>query len=512
MGEHTTTGDATPAGAPSEFGLGARRQLLRIAVILFALNILVPLVTYVYAKASGQYYWKLFWGEDNLVTWFSTIQLLLVGAAAYANYVAAGLVRERGGWRGRGQRWIWLIFALGFVFLSIDERFRVHENLREFVLTPSGLFDDIPYLMPGDVGLFLYLGVGLVFTVFLVAELRRRPLALILFGAAIGLTFVIVLIDSLPHKIPHSWPLGRFWTSIFEEGGENFVQWLFLVSFLLVLDTRLAKVGAAPAAAGVGIDAAVAAMRRQLVYLAGVLCAVNVLVPLGLVVYADFAGLQSWRPFQGTYNTITWVSSLQLLLVGILAYFIFEATASPRRLETAAPGHRRWIWLVFALGFVWLAIDERFEVHEWLRLELFRPHGILVGVPFLAPGEVGLMLYFAVGLVFTKFLLPELRRHPPALTLFLSAVALTLVTIVIDSLNAGVTRGWHLRYVLIYTVEETGEIWAQFLFSLSFLLVLSRRLAALGGLEPAARHEPPEPAPAGEARSPGSSAPPRPAG
>jgi len=192
-----------------------------------------------YAKITGKDYWTLFWGEHNAITWFSTVQLLLIGLVAYVNHEASALMRRLEIAGSARHQWIWLVFALGFVFLALDERFEIHEALREDVMQPAELFVGIPYLKPGDIGLFLYFMVGLGFAWFLFGELRRQPLSLVFFAAALLLALSFMVVDSLPKPVTRSWPLGRFWTSVYEEGAELWAQFLFLLSFLTVLRGRL---------------------------------------------------------------------------------------------------------------------------------------------------------------------------------------------------------------------------------------------------------------------------------
>ena len=82
--------------------------------------------------------------------------------------------------------------------------------------------------------------VCLACAVFLIVELRRFPPALQCFAAAVGCAGVIAVIDALPPEIVAGWPAHRFWESAFEESGELLAQLFFLLSFLTVLQGRLA--------------------------------------------------------------------------------------------------------------------------------------------------------------------------------------------------------------------------------------------------------------------------------
>ena len=212
-----------------------------------------------------------------------------------------------------------------------------------------------------------------------------------------------------------------------------------------------------------------------------IMVAVNLLLPLGVYLYAHIIGEPYWKLLRGTFNAVSWFSSVQLVLIGILAYGNFELLGLLRRIAVAGAAPRPWVWLVFAVGFILLGLDERFGIHEALRNEVFRPAELFVGNPYLVDGEAGLFLFFFIGLVFTPFLIGELRRWPPATTLFTAALVLTLATIVVDSVKDSAMADWPFQQYRFwdYVFEEVGEIWAQLLFLLSFLIVLHGRLGQL---------------------------------
>jgi hypothetical protein len=221
----------------------SRRTARRVVWIFAAANLGVPLGLFAFAAAIGEDYWWFFWGEGNVMTWFSSVQLVAVAAMAYANHELVRAMRGRIGAVRAGNAWIWATFAAGFVFLAVDEAFEVHEMVRDEVLIPKGMFSGIPLVRPGDIGMYAYLLAGVAAAAFLLSELRRRRSAVIAFGAAVALIAATTFVDSLPRDIEES--ISPFWTSAFEEIGEIWAQLLFLVAFWLVLDLRLA---AAPAA------------------------------------------------------------------------------------------------------------------------------------------------------------------------------------------------------------------------------------------------------------------------
>ncbi len=228
---------ATVESAPDVLLGIIRRQLVRFGVVMCAANVLLPVFLVLYSNFIGKRYWYMFWGEGNAITWFSSVQLLAVALVAWANFHVAGLLRDRDGPVESPHRWIWAVFAAGFVFLSLDERFELHETIRDEVLIPRGMFDGIPFIRPGDIGLWVYLLVGAGLTVFLLREIRRHRAALAMFLIGVALAGATTTVDSLPRDIEPAY----FWTSAFEEVGEIWAQLLFLLAFLLVVHSRLGR-------------------------------------------------------------------------------------------------------------------------------------------------------------------------------------------------------------------------------------------------------------------------------
>lgn len=223
--------------------------------------------------------------------------------------------------------------------------------------------------------------------------------------------------------------------------------------------------------------------RRQIVGFALLMCAFNLLLPLGQYAWSHMIGQAFWRQYQGNYGPSEWFSSVQLLLIAIVAWGNYRLGGLEFRRCKANAGRSYRFWVVFALGFLLFAVDERVGIHSALRDGLFRPAGLFVDLDWLRAGDVGLYLFFLVGVVFTPFLYPELRRHLASLVCYSAAMLLALSTIVVDSLRKGAMSDWPYRRFWDYPFEEVGEIWAQLLFLISFLIVLHSRLGRLAARE-----------------------------
>lgn len=210
-------------------------MIQRLAVALVVIDLLFPVAILIYTRSTDQAYWAMFRSEGNFTAWWSSVQLVLIGILACVNYRARTFFAGQGVLPPDRNAWVWLLFAAGFFLFAIDERFNFHELLRDEVFRPLGLFVDSAYIIQGDVGLYLFLFIGLLFTPLLLPELGRRPLSLLLFALALVLTVPVLVIDSLRDSTLRQWPNWRFWDYPFEEVGEVWAQLLFLLAFLSLL-------------------------------------------------------------------------------------------------------------------------------------------------------------------------------------------------------------------------------------------------------------------------------------
>ena len=229
-------GPLTPAARAIVWGGRAIRQF---AIVMVAANVLVPLVLFIHADYNGEAYWRMYRGERHAVDWFSSLQMVILAVVAYANYQLADAARRLCAERAARHRGMWAVFALGFLVLALDERFNIHEALRDSVFEPSGLFTEVGWLLPGDVGLYLVFFIGIACSVFLRDDLIRARYALAFFIAALALTLPTLIIDSLRDSAMAEWPMRRFLDYTFEEVGEIWAQLFFLLSFLCVFAWRL---------------------------------------------------------------------------------------------------------------------------------------------------------------------------------------------------------------------------------------------------------------------------------
>jgi hypothetical protein len=96
------------------------------------------------AAARWPQWWTQIAPEQSAMTWLqSTVLALAAGACALASV----LLRDR----------LWLLLAAGFLVLTLDERFAIHERIRDQILAPHHVsVPFLPWIAPGDFLLLLY--------------------------------------------------------------------------------------------------------------------------------------------------------------------------------------------------------------------------------------------------------------------------------------------------------------------------------------------------------------------
>ena len=139
-----------------------------------------------------------YFGEGRFTTGISCLQLLIVA------FLALQTFRERRaavrGGVSRSGPWLWLLIAAGFVFLSADDAFQIHEGIdriihKRFHLEQTGLTDRID-----DAIIALYLAGGLF-----VLWLFRKEMALFrgmlpMLGAGLAVACGSIVFDTLSNK------------------------------------------------------------------------------------------------------------------------------------------------------------------------------------------------------------------------------------------------------------------------------------------------------------------------
>ena len=223
--------DASPSAAAAVFLNRAERGAL---LFIVGLNIAFPVCLFIWGWPEP---WHAFDGEQSVINWYSSVQCAALGCMALAVFAVTGLGR-RIGTDPIPRSWPWLIVGFGFLFLSFDEKFQIHEGIREVYLKPNDIMVGLPFLLSGDIVLPLYALAGVVLSVRLVQDLRQSKRSFIGFFAALALIVLMVAQDSSSLKI---WkvPAVAHVRIIVEEVGEIWSQALFGLSFVWFLAHKL---------------------------------------------------------------------------------------------------------------------------------------------------------------------------------------------------------------------------------------------------------------------------------
>ncbi|WP_306213683.1 hypothetical protein [Actinoplanes sp. RD1] len=130
------------------------------------------------------------------MTWLQSVVLVLV---------AAGCALAAAARTGDGRAW--LLLAAGFGGLSLDERFAVHERLRDQVLAPADVsIPFLPWVAPGDFLMLGYAIVGLLMLPRVARCFRGDRGARIALLAGVACAVVAVGADSID---PAMWTLAQ---------------------------------------------------------------------------------------------------------------------------------------------------------------------------------------------------------------------------------------------------------------------------------------------------------------
>jgi uncharacterized membrane protein YidH (DUF202 family) len=168
--------------------------------LLVGLGVVAVLAPLLLAAARWPRYWTWIASEQTPMTWLQSVVLVLASAAAL---LLAVLLRLRGD--AAPARRPWQVLAVGFAALAVDERFALHERVRDGVLAPRGIrVPFLPWVAPGD---FLVMGIavtGLAVLPLVLRGLKGDRTARRLFLLGVGLAAVAVGTDSID---PATWSL-----------------------------------------------------------------------------------------------------------------------------------------------------------------------------------------------------------------------------------------------------------------------------------------------------------------
>lgn len=199
------------------------RRLRR--TLLLASSLLPLSMTAIFIAARWPEYWKWIASENTPMT---SLEVAVMYTCALAAWAAAAMHHLRGA-ADPARRW--LVLGGGFLFLCLDDRFAIHERIRDQWLAPHGI--SLPFLPlgPGDFVLLVYMLGGLCLLPGLLTLWRQHPAARRHFLAGVGVAALAVLVDAYDiHRLDLD--LQRLMQTI-EECLELVAQVLFLQGILL---------------------------------------------------------------------------------------------------------------------------------------------------------------------------------------------------------------------------------------------------------------------------------------
>ena len=161
----------------------------KILIISISANLFFIVIGVLIGNPPEQYFSK----EATYITWVSFTQMLIIANICWRIYKNVRLESDKSFWKSPAL--LWMLVFIGFLYLSLDEVIRIHENLdniihRIFHLQKTEMSDRLDDAIVGLYGL-LGIFVLLIFN----SELKRYKDALMIFGFGFVLFFLMVCAD-----------------------------------------------------------------------------------------------------------------------------------------------------------------------------------------------------------------------------------------------------------------------------------------------------------------------------
>jgi hypothetical protein len=188
----------------------------------------VPVGNFVWVFLSVYLAWPEWWiyvnYEQSPLTWFSSVQLMLIGVVCGA--IAHFQNRAR-------DLWLWSGMGAAHFYFSLDERFQFHERMRDRFFKPHDIGTHIPGVGAGDFLFLIFAAAGLVVFYFLVRSMWKFRGPSLIFALGIVFALIAVISDAQPIQVNDLMAARteQFWEEIFE----TLAQMSFLTSFVWYL-------------------------------------------------------------------------------------------------------------------------------------------------------------------------------------------------------------------------------------------------------------------------------------
>lgn len=181
--------------------------------------------------ASWPRYWTYVAAETTPLAWLEGVLLLLSGFTAallaFEAYTRGAARKIAGGWA---------VVAAAFCWLGLDERFAVHERLRDKLLKPTGV-KLLPWMEAGDWLIPLYAVCGLAATWGIWRLLASTAAGRVFFAFGVVVAAIAVGMDTIDVRSLDK-GMERLLQSV-EEGLETVAMTAFLSAYLVALTGRI---------------------------------------------------------------------------------------------------------------------------------------------------------------------------------------------------------------------------------------------------------------------------------
>jgi hypothetical protein len=206
-------------------GLPDARRLARLQRVVLAIATALPIAfVALLVVARWPEYWRWINYEATPMTTLEVATMFATALIAAAAGARAWLSRAPGAT-------IWWLLAAAFLWFACDDRFALHERLRDRVLAPHGVsIPFLPWVAPGDFILIAYAAAGLCLLPSLWRLLRPHPAARWRLCAGAIVAALAVALDSVDLALL-TVPMQRLEQTV-EECLELAAQVLFLQAFL----------------------------------------------------------------------------------------------------------------------------------------------------------------------------------------------------------------------------------------------------------------------------------------
>jgi hypothetical protein len=161
-----------------------QRYLILITIVFPALSVMV------FVAAQWPQYWKWIATEDTPMT---TLQVAVMYTIALVSWANAGLQHLRFN-AAKSSRW--LVLGCSFFWFALDDRFAIHERIRDSFLAPRHVTITFLPIAAGDFVLLFYMAVGLLTLKWLLPIFRETKTIRNRFLAGIAVSVLVVTVDA----------------------------------------------------------------------------------------------------------------------------------------------------------------------------------------------------------------------------------------------------------------------------------------------------------------------------